>query len=238
LKRALKFLIGSMLAIGLLFVAFAYGLYFQGARAIPPDWGPTTAQYPESVRLALWRSYGGQGAPVGNPLSPPEFAWRLYRSDDAPLDHRPTDPSMTMAYRVARIGRLARSGSMSNYHLMQAAATIRASNWPVESQLDTVLDQAYFGGAHENEILGLREGARRVYGLPVSGLDEARIHVLLVLMEGPSYLDPWCHPDRLRKRVLIAATRWSAPPSLQQLEAALSAIGPPPTGSWCSKPGG
>jgi hypothetical protein len=83
MDRALKYTLVTLLAIVVIALAFVYGLYFSGARHIPPDWGPTTVRYPESARLALWRSYGGQGVPTGNPMSPPEFAWHWYRGVSA-----------------------------------------------------------------------------------------------------------------------------------------------------------
>jgi hypothetical protein len=229
--RALKYTLVSLFAIVVVLVACLYGLYLAGARHISPDWKPTAAQYPEAARMALWRSYGGRGAPEGDPMSPAEFAWRWYRAGSAVMDGKPVDPRMTMAGRVARTAGFMGQRSAGRYHLMEMSAAIRASRWSVASQLDTVLDAAYFGGdAH-----GMREGAMRVYGQPLERLDEARVHVLVALMHAPNALDPWCHADRLRERVFATARKWNVPASAQQLEAALAAIGAKPADD-CSGP--
>jgi hypothetical protein len=228
--RALKILVATLLALGLVPFALLYGLYILGARDIPADWGPTTASFPPSARLALWRSYGGQGEPERDPVSPPGYAWRLYRApDDMERRHWP-DPGITMANQAARAAGLAAHGGR-NRLLVEIAATIRASHWPVASQLDTVLASAYFGG----ETHGLRDGAMRLYGRPLESLDEAQLHVLVAMMAGPRYFDPWCHHDRLRERVFATAPKWNVPTSAQQLEAALAAIGPRPADDRCDE---
>lgn len=217
MDRALKYTLLTLLATVAVAAGCVYGLYLAGARHISPDWQPTTTQYPEAARLALWRSYGGRGLPEGNPMSPPEFAWHFFHAEGA------VDPAMRLAGQVGRLAQhVPRVGSMFQYHLTGIAGAIRASNWPVERQIDTMLDTAYFGG----EAHGLREGALRVYGQPLDGMDEARIHVLIALMHGPNAFDPWCHADRLRERVFTTARTWNVPASPQQLEAALTTIGP------------
>jgi membrane carboxypeptidase/penicillin-binding protein PbpC len=136
---------------------------------------------------------------------------------------------MTLPYRAARHAQLAERAGMGSYHLMQAAATIRASRWPVDSQLDTVLDAQYFGGAAE----GLHAGARRVFRRDVERLDEAQLHVLMALNFSPGALDPWCHPDRLRKRVFATVARMQISATPAELDAALASIGPQPPDESC-----
>jgi hypothetical protein len=199
-------------------LAVLFGLYFSGARHISPDWRPRTAHYPESARLALWRSYSGEGVPEGNPMSPPEFAWRWYRAGSALMDGKPIDPRMVMAGRAARIARFMALRSPGESHLMEAAASIRASTWTVEQQLDTVLDNAYFAQG----VRGFRQGAMHVFGRPVEQLDAAQLHVLLTLDWAPSYL---CNPERLRKLAATKSSQWRMPVTTQELDAALATIG-------------
>jgi len=227
--RALKILFGTLLALGLLLLAFVYGSYFLGTSKIADDWRPTTAQFSDAARLALWRSYGGQGAPTNHPVSPMEFAWRWARKDVRLSDN----PEMMLAGQVAMHAPLAPGERGANHHLVRVAASIRASQWPVGSQLDTVLDSAYFGG----DTRGLRDGALRVYARLPESIDEAQLHVLVAMMAGPGYFDPWCHPDRLRARVLETAAKWRVLATPPQLEAALASIGPPPIDSPCAASG-
>jgi hypothetical protein len=228
-SRALKILVGSLLALGLLPVAFVYGLYCLGTSRIADDWGPTTVQFPDAARSALLRSYGGQGLPAENPISPLGYAWR-FATTDMRLKN---DPGMTLAWQLASLAPLAPGERGANHHLMRIAALIRASHWPVASQLDTVLASAYFGG----ETHGLRDGALRLYGRPLESLDDAQLHVLIAMMPGPGYYDPWCHRDRLRTRALETAAKWRVAATQAQLEAALASIGPPPLDSRCAVAG-
>jgi hypothetical protein len=234
MERALKYTLVALLAIVVVVLGFVYGLYFAGARHISPDWRPTTAQYPEAARLALWRSYDGHGLPEGNPMSPPEYVWRWYFAGKAFMDKRPVDPRMTMAYRAARSAKQVGGGGVGGWHLMQAAASIRASRWPVEGQLDTVLDSMHLGEG----VRGYRQGAMHVFGLPLERLDAAQLHLLITIAWAPGYFDPWCQRDRLRTRVFETAMKWRVPATTEQLEAALASIGPPPADSRCAGMGG
>lgn len=226
MERALKYTVVTLLAIVLLVVVFVYGLYFAGARQIPADWKPTTATYPVQARLALWRSLGGSGEPRAEPLSPIGLAWRIFRAISE--DRIDVPPGMRLASRTALIARLSASESQGNSHLMGAAATIRASQWPAEEQLDTVLDNAWFGEG----VRGFRQGALHVFGRELEQLDAAQLHVLMTVEQGPGYFK--CRPDRLRESALAAATRWNVPVAPQKLEAALATIGPPPSGHRCA----
>ena len=231
MERALKYTLVTLLVIVVVVVGFLYGLYFAGARHVSPDWRPTTAQYPDPVRIALWRSYGGQGSPEGNPMSPLEYAWRWSRAGNELMERRPVDPAMHLAGQVGRLAQpIPHVGSMLEHHLTGMAGAMKASRWPVESQLDTLLDNAWFGEG----VRGYRQGALRVFGQPLERLDAARLHVLMTLALGPGYYDPWCHPERLRERTLAMAPRWKVPASRRELDAALASIGPPPVENRCA----
>jgi hypothetical protein len=230
MERALKYTLATLLSIVLLLLAIVYGLYYSGARDVPANFRATTERYPEAARLALWRSYGGQGAPTGNPLSPPEFAWRWYQARDALMDRRQVDPAMRLAGQVGRRAQPVEfHGSMMQYQLIGVAGAIRASHWPIEGQLDTVLDTLSFGV----ETPGLHAGAERIYGRPPEALHAAELDILIVVAKAPAYYDPWCHPQRIRRHVLSLASREELPGLPQRLDAALAAVGPRPAEHRC-----
>jgi hypothetical protein len=215
MERALKYTLGTLLSIVVLVLALVYGLYFTGARTIPDGWKPTTAVYPASARVALWRSLGGQGDPVADPMSPIGYVWLMVRA--VATDRLEFPASAWLASRTSRLStRFMASGSHGDRHLMEAAATIQASRWPVEKQLDTVLDNTFFAEG----MRGFHQGAMHVYGQPLEQLDAAQLHVLMTLDFIPGAL---CHPDRLRKFAVAKATQWSVPVSPRELDAALAA---------------
>lgn len=229
MDRALKYTLVTLLAIVVVVVGGVYGLYFAGARHIRDEWKPTTATYPQPARLALWRSLGGKGEPVAEPMSPIGFVWRVYRAG-ADQGFESTPGADALAFRTARIARLMGNRSQGDSHLMGIAAAIRASRWRVENQLDTVLDSTYFA----EDVRGYRQGASYVFRRPLERLDVAQLHILMALEQGPRYLDPWCHRDRLRETALAAATRWNVPVPPQEIDAALVSIRPNPAGGGCS----
>jgi hypothetical protein len=135
------------------------------------------------------------------------------------MDGKPIDPPMVMAGRAARIARFMDLSSPGRSHLMEVAATIRASRWTVEQQLDTVLDNSYFAEG----VRGFRQGAKHVFGKPLEQLNAAQMHVLLALDWSPSGL---CHPDLLRRLALVKSTQWGVPVSTQELDVALATVDP------------
>lgn len=235
MERALKYTFISLIAIVVVAVGFVYGLYFAGARHIPMEWKPTTAIYPDHARVALWRSLGGQGDPIAETMSPIGYAWRIARmlSDDPSRDRPAFPPGVALASRTARHARFMGRQSQGGSHLMEAAATVRASRWPVEAQLDTVLDKTNFGSG----VRGYRQGASHFFGHPLERLDAAQLHLLVTIEWAPSAYDPWCHPDRLRNRAMYNAVHWNVAISPEQLEAALATIGPAPAGRRCNGEG-
>jgi hypothetical protein len=229
--RALKYSIVVPGVIAALCVAVVYGLYALGAHDIASDWKPTRTIHSARARMALWRSLQGEGQPKAEQLSPLTFAWRLVGMVDEASDGglpRVT-PGQALAHRVARSARLRAPHGMVRYHLMQAAATIQASRWPVEQQLDTVLANTYFAP----DVRGLHAGSLNVFGVPASRLDPARLHLLIALARAPRYLDPWCHPDRLRERIARPSSGIEPVLTSKQIDDALRAIRPAPPGHVC-----
>ena len=228
MERALKVVFAMLVLAAVLPVAFVYGVYFAGARNIRADWGPADAVYPATAREALWRSVGGTDKPSIEPVTPPGFMLRILLQGPGRLDAQ----SRVLGY-VSRVSR-PQGESQAAVHMTSFAAAIRASRWPTDRVLDTYLDATYLGGdAH-----GLRAGSLRVFGQPVEALDDARLHVLVVMMRGPSYFNPWCHPERVRKAVHASARDWHVDASDAQLDAALAAIVPAPADASCRPPVG
>ena len=229
MNRALTYTLVTLLVLVALPFVVLYGLYFKGAREIPPSWGPTTVTYPDAARVAQWRWYGGEGLPQRDPMSPPEFAWRGYRASGEIHAGRPMDVGMTMAGGAARPVRFMASHEQGSHHLMEFAAAIQASRWSVESQLDTTLENAPFGP----DIRGLRAAALRYFGAPVESLDAPGLWVLLAIGHSPTYFNPWCKRDRLREFALERAVQRHARLAPAEIDAALDSLAPMPQGHQC-----
>jgi hypothetical protein len=222
MARALRWTIGIVLALAILLLAAIQGAYLLGARSISPEWRASDATFPEAARIALWRSVGGTGRPVAEPTSSVGFAWRF--ADWAWHDEAPRiTPGIALAGRAARHAKLIGGGTMADYHLMQIAASIQASRWPVDRQLDTVLEHMRFGDGH-----GFASGSRRMFGKDASELSTPQLHVLLAVGHAPAGFDPWCHADRLRGYLLHEVDRGHVDATPAELDAALVTLAPLP----------
>jgi Transglycosylase len=219
-ERVLKFVVGVVFALAVLFLILVYGTYLQGAREIPDDWSPTTNIYPDAVRRAWWRIEAGSEPVAIDELSPPGLALRWLGVAYAHNDRYAMDPDLLALGQAARLGQL--RFHSRHHHLVGMAMTIRASHWPDDRVVDTILAQAYFGG----EARGIEAGAHRVFARPLASLTEAEVALLISLMRAPAYFDPWCNEDRLRQRMATRAALSEA-----QIDAAFSRLPPRLAGS-------
>jgi hypothetical protein len=214
-------------AIGLVFVllslATVYGAYYRGLAAIGPGFAPTTRSYSTPVRLALWRDAGGTGEPCFGSEGPLRFAVNLWRRIDAGAS-APASPDLRIR------GQLARRMSVDagkNFRLAEIAMVIEmGQQWRSDQILDTALDRMYFG----EHATGAVEGAQLYFGQAPDALTPQQLHVLLALAWSWSYLDPWCHPDRLQAHLSSHAFTQMTP---ADAAATLQTLAPRPADHAC-----
>ncbi len=69
-----------------------------------------------------------------------------------------------------------------------------------EQILELYINECYFGQAGSVSISGLRQGARYYFGTEPRHLNLAQSAMLVALLRGPNYYNPFKYPERLKKR--------------------------------------
>ncbi|MFB0980268.1 MAG: penicillin-binding protein 1B [Alteromonadaceae bacterium] len=66
--------------------------------------------------------------------------------------------------------------------------------------LEAYINEVYLGQNYANGIYGFGLAAKFYFGQPIQSLSIAQTAMLIGLVKGPSYYDPWRHPENTRKR--------------------------------------
>jgi penicillin-binding protein 1B len=69
-----------------------------------------------------------------------------------------------------------------------------------EEILETYLNEVYLGQNGKNSIHGIGLASYFYFGRPINSLGEDQQALLVALVKGPSYYDPWRHPVRATER--------------------------------------
>ncbi|QWP74641.1 transglycosylase domain-containing protein [Lysobacter sp. K5869] len=203
MKRAIQLLAATALIAVAAPFTLLYAMYWHALKDLPEPLPQAQRAYPDALRKLYWTLHDGQGPIQVRRMSPPGFAWELFaasaseRVERVPADHQ-------LLYRVASTmqARLLPHGTISRWHLTNAALTIHLSRKLEAAQLiDYVLDQTRFAA---DAGVGIEAAARHYFDLPLQALSPQEQLALLILDRGPSYYDPACHPERFAKRYAYA----------------------------------
>lgn len=105
--------------------------------------------------------------------------------------------------------------------LKEAAMSLLTElHYSKERILEAYINEVYLGQEGSRAIHGFGLAARHYFNRPVNELDLGQMAMLVGLVKGPSYYDPWRHPERAQKRrntVLgeLAERGWLTPAQLQ-----------------------
>jgi penicillin-binding protein 1B len=66
--------------------------------------------------------------------------------------------------------------------------------------LEAYINEVYLGQHYANGIYGFGLAAKFYFGKPLAELSSGQIALLVAQVKGPSYYDPWRHPDRAKQR--------------------------------------
>src|SRR5690606_31206492 len=66
--------------------------------------------------------------------------------------------------------------------------------------LEAYLNEVYLGQSGSREIHGFGLGARLYFGRPLQELRIDQLAMLVGMVKGPSYYNPWRHTERARDR--------------------------------------
>lgn len=135
------------------------------------------------------------------------------------LDHAGLSPrAIARAFWVnLQAGRIVQGGStltqqlVKNFYLSQERSLIRKAQEAIMSLLlewhyskaeifETYLNEVYLGQSGPHGVHGFGLGAQHYFGKPVGQLDAAETALLVGLVKGASYYNPWRHPERAKRR--------------------------------------
>jgi penicillin-binding protein 1B len=66
--------------------------------------------------------------------------------------------------------------------------------------LEAYINEVYLGQHYANGIYGFGLAAKFYFGKPLAELSSGQIALLVAQVKGPSYYDPWRHPERAKQR--------------------------------------
>ncbi|WP_171022344.1 penicillin-binding protein 1B [Thalassotalea litorea] len=83
-------------------------------------------------------------------------------------------------------------------------AVILELRYSKDQILEAYVNEVYLGQHYGNGIYGMGLAANFYFGKPLSLLTEEQVALLVGIVKGPSYYDPWKHPERaLERRDLV-----------------------------------
>ncbi|MBL4822447.1 MAG: penicillin-binding protein 1B [Colwellia sp.] len=94
--------------------------------------------------------------------------------------------------------------------------------------LEAYINEVYLGQHYANGIYGFGLAAKFYFGKPLTELNSGQMALLVAQVKGPSYYDPWRHPDRAKQRrdlilrLMFEQNLLSVPEFEQTLTSALS----------------
>jgi penicillin-binding protein 1B len=81
-----------------------------------------------------------------------------------------------------------------------AMAVILDARYEKDDLLNAYINEIYLGQDGERAIHGFGLGSQFYFNKPLSELDASEIALLIAVIRGPSYYNPFTHPDRARER--------------------------------------
>lgn len=79
-------------------------------------------------------------------------------------------------------------------------ALILETRYSKDQLLEAYINEVYLGQHYANGIYGFGLAAKFYFGKPLSALNTEQMAMLIGQIKGPSYYDPWRHPERAKKR--------------------------------------
>jgi penicillin-binding protein 1B len=104
-------------------------------------------------------------------------------------------------------------------------AVLLEAHYTKEEILETYLNEIYLGQDRDRAIHGVGLAALHYFGKPVQHLSLAESALLVGLVRGPAFYDPYRHPERAleRRNLVLRETRDQGYATMQQYAAARSA---------------
>lgn len=220
-----KWIVGTALILVAAFVSLVYGLYWQGASALPRELPRAQHHYSDDVHGIYWASLGGEGPMRVERLDPLKLCWKVLHAvsidDPKPLGPRASHSLMSEAARLI-VSRARTDSRPANRIVAEIATMIRLSNeWRPEQIADYSLDTAWFG----RNARGLRAAAPAYFGVPADRLTRAETIALVGMMKFPSR-EPTRNREQFNERYAYLAGELGIDPTYIHPERDLARLTP------------
>ncbi len=130
----------------------------------------------------------------------------------------------TLTQQLVKNTVLSRERSFYRKFLEAIMAPLVELRYTKDEILELYLNEVYLGQEGSRAIHGFGLAAVHYFNRPLTELSMEQMAMLVGLVKGPSYYDPWRHPERARERrnvvlAAIAAEGWLNNAQLRQAEA-------------------
>ncbi len=79
-------------------------------------------------------------------------------------------------------------------------AVLLENRYSKDQLMEAYINEVYLGQHYANGIYGFGLAAQFYFGKPINELDSAQVALMIALVKGPSYYDPWRKPERAFER--------------------------------------
>jgi penicillin-binding protein 1B len=106
----------------------------------------------------------------------------------------------TLTQQLAKNMFLSRERTLSRKIQEALMALILESRYSKDQLLEAYMNEVYLGQNYANGVYGFGLAAQFYFGKPISEISHAQMALLIAQVKGPSYYDPWRHPERAKTR--------------------------------------
>jgi penicillin-binding protein 1B len=106
----------------------------------------------------------------------------------------------TLTQQLAKNMFLNRERTFSRKFKEALMALILESRYSKDQLLEAYINEVYLGQNYANGVYGFGLAAQFYFDKPITELNHAQMALLIAQVKGPSYYDPWRHPERAKER--------------------------------------
>ena len=116
------------------------------------------------------------------------------------LAGRTVQGGSTLTQQLIKNMFLTRERALSRKFKEALMALIIEARYSKDQLLEAYINEVYLGQHYANGIYGFGLAAKFYFGKTLTALSNAQIALLVAQVKGPSYYDPWRHPERAKSR--------------------------------------
>lgn len=106
----------------------------------------------------------------------------------------------TLTQQLAKNMFLSRERTLTRKIKEALMALILELRYSKDQLLEAYVNEVYLGQNYGNGVYGFGLAAKFYFGKPISEISHAQMALLIAQVKGPSYYDPWRHPERAKER--------------------------------------